>query len=88
MKEFSKNIKQRLFPKHKKAVDREIDMLNLKTVYYVSLVECIIQSVSLIVFIISKLSHSENIFNPNSLGSIINVASSIVLCIFGFIFSR
>ena len=84
MKDYYHIIKQLLLPKPDKEVDKEIDILNIKTIYYVSLVEGIVQTVSLIVYMLSKYKDFGNL---GTLSSVINVSVSIVLCILGFFVS-
>ena len=84
MKDFSYGLKQWLLPKSGKEVDSEIDLLNIKTIHYVSLAECIVQTVCLIVFLLSR---HNSLDDPANVNSVVNVSLSIVLCIAGFIIS-
>lgn len=81
MKRFIEWIKSFMSPKADRETKREIISLNINNIYYVSLVVGIVQTVSLIFFII---------FNTNSSGDgsfinvVIRVGLSIVLCAVGF----
>lgn len=81
MKRFIEWIKSFMSPKSDGETKREIISLNINNIYYVSLVVGIVQTVSLIFFII---------FNTNSSGdgsfvnAVIRVGLSIVLCAVGF----
>lgn len=84
MKEYPNFIRHWLLPKHDKEIDSEIDMLNIKTIHYVSLAECVVQTVCLIVFLLSRFKSMDD---PANVNSVVNVSLSIVLCIAGFIVS-
>lgn len=84
MKEYPIILKHWFLPKHDKEIDSEIDMLNIKTIYYVSLAECIVQMASLIIFFISR---HKSMDDPANVNSVVNVSLSIILCIAGFIIS-
>ena len=82
MKEKTNALRKWFLPKQNKTTDREIDMLNVKTIYYVSLVMCIVQTLALILFLIS---HHDDLLSPSSVNSIVNVSLSVALCFVGFI---
>lgn len=82
MKEYPSKIKSWILLKTDKEVDSEIDMLNIKTLYFISLIVGIVQAVSLVLFFLSKGSE---ISDPQNISSVIYVSLSVVLCIIGFI---
>ncbi len=84
MKVYLDNILKHFFRKTEKEVDREIDILNLGVIYYVSLAMTVIQIVSLVVYLVSRFIDPTQTY---SMGVIMNVITSIILCILGFIFS-
>lgn len=81
MKENPKKIRSWILPKPDKKVESEIDMLNIKTLYFISLVIGIVQTASLVLFLLTK--HSD-IQNPQVISSAFYVSLSIVLCLIGF----
>lgn len=84
MKKFSEWIKSFLFLKTDIKTNNEIDMLNVRNVYYVSMVVGVIQTISLIVyFIINK----GGIGDIEFINAIIRVGLSILLCAIGIIIS-
>lgn len=82
MKERPGRIKRWFFPKNDPQIDREIDMLNIKTTYYVSLIVCVVQAISLLVFIITM---RKDFGSSQTVHSVFNVSTSILLCVAGFI---
>ena len=83
MKKIIEKLKSYIFPKTDKAAKLEIDTLNIKNIYYVSLVVGIVQLISIIVFIIANHGFSDVAVN----GAVIRVGSSVLLCLLGFICS-
>ena len=83
MKKIIEKLKSYMFPKTDKAAKFEIDTLNIKNIYYVSLVVGIVQLISIIVFIIANHGFSDGTVN----GAVIRVGSSVLLCLLGFICS-
>lgn len=82
MKDQPSKIKLWLLPENDKKVDSEIDMLNIKTIFFISLASGIVQLTSLVLFLLTK---SGEIHDPHKLSSVIYVSLSVVLCIIGFI---
>ncbi|MBQ9680553.1 MAG: diguanylate cyclase [Ruminococcus sp.] len=83
MKQFSEWIKQWLIPKTDKAIECEIDTLNIKNIYYLSMTVGIVQLISLIVFLITEHSSGGNTYIEVA----VSVALSIVLCLGAFLIS-
>lgn len=85
MKPFIRKIKPWFCPKPDKAVTREIDLLNLKTVCYVSAVICVIQTITLTVFLLTKLGEIGERDNTNA---VVSVSACILLCAVGALVAR
>ena len=81
MKRFIEWIKSFMSPKADRETKREIISLNINNIYYVSLVVGIVQTVSLIFFIIFKTNSSGD---GSFVNVVIRVGLSIVLCAVGF----
>ena len=82
MKKRSEWIKNWFLPKTGIDTKFEIHTLNIKNIYYVSLVVGIVQAVSLAIFLIYRLS---NPFEGDMFGAVIRVGLSVVLCAVGFL---
>ena len=75
-------LKSWFFPAMSKETKSEIDALNVKNIHYVSLVIGIVQTISLVVFLITnhnRINESEVIY------AVIRVGMSIVLCVLGYL---
>lgn len=82
MKKCSEWIKGWFMPQMSMDTEHEIHTLNIKNIYYVSLVVGIVQTVSMVIFLLmnmSKLSQSD------VSGALIRVGLSVLLCVIGFI---
>lgn len=82
MKRFSEWIKGWFFPKTGIDTRNEIQSLNIKNIYYVSLIVGIVQSISIVVFMIMN---SSKLIEGDILGAVIRVALCVILCFTGFI---
>lgn len=81
MTKCSELIKKWFFPEMSKDTKSEIDSLNVKNIHYVSIVIGIVQTISLVIFLImnhNRINESEVIY------AVIRVSISIVLCALGF----
>ena len=75
-------LKSWFFPTTSKETESEIDSLNVKNIHYVTLVIGIVQTISLVVFLImnhNRINESEVIY------AVIRVGLSIVLCVLGYL---
>lgn len=84
MKRCSEWFKYWFLPKADVDIKAEIHTLNIKNIYYVSLVVGIVQTVSLAIFMLAKAG---NLSDSEISGGIIRVGLSVVLCAVGFIIS-
>ena len=83
MNKIIEKINSYIFPKTDKAAKLEIDTLNIKSIYYVTLVVGIVQLISIIIFIIAN----QGLNDSAGAGAVIRVGSSVLLCLVGFICS-
>lgn len=83
MKKISHTIKSYLLPKPDRAVKREMDTLNIRTIHYVSLMAGVIQLISLVVFLIIH----KGISDQSVVNTFIRVGSSVLLCLCGYLVS-
>ena len=58
--DYSARIKKWILPKAGKEASREIDILNINTIYYISFIVCIIQTVTLIIYLFSHLNELDD----------------------------
>ena len=72
-------------PSSDKAIETEIDMINLNTIFYLSIIAIILQSITLSLFF---LTNHKNIENFTVKTSIYNVTASIVLSVIGTVVSK
>lgn len=84
MKRCSEWLKDWFLPKTGIDTKYEIHTLNIKNIYYVSMVVGIVQTLSLAVFMIINIG---NLGDGDAIGGIIRVGLCIILCVVGFIIS-
>lgn len=82
MKKCSEWIKGWFLPYVSMDTEREIHTLNIKNIYYVSLVVGIVQTVSLVIFLLMNMS---KLPQSDVIGAVIRVGLSILLCVVGFL---
>lgn len=80
MHRFFEKVKYWLRPRTDSLTNREIEYSNISNIYHISLFVCIMQTVTLSVFVLSRLEHMGEIFN---ITSVISVSCSILLCLTG-----
>ena len=81
MNQFTTIIKKWFFLKPDKDAAREIDALNIKTIYHVSLIMCVVQVLTLIMYL---FAHINDLGQWIVIGSICSVSFCILLCLAGF----
>lgn len=82
MKKCSEWIKGWFMPQMSMDTTYEIHTLNIKNIYYVSLVVGIVQTISLVIFLLMNMS---KLPQSDVIGAVIRVGLSVLLCIIGFI---
>ena len=84
MKQILDRIKPWFFPKLDKETDKEILTLNISNIHYVSLVVGIVQSIVLVLYLVTN---SFDFSNKTVLTSCATVSFSVILCSAGYIIS-
>ncbi len=81
MKPFYTQVMNWLVPKLNREIDREVDLLNINCIFYVSFCEGIIQLISLLMFCITRRGTFSEM---STIVPFVNVSTSILLCLLGF----